>query len=77
VIVKHKQLDNVEMDLPAEQLLVEIIVLQDVKDYVHHLNHQELFLHNVIVMDKQYLNVEMDLLAEQLLVEIMKLQHVI
>jgi hypothetical protein len=77
VIVKHKQLDNVEMDQQVEQLLVEIIVLQDVKDNAHHLNHQELFLVNVIVMDKQYLNVEMDLLAEQLLVEIMKLQHVI
>jgi hypothetical protein len=62
------------MDLLLEQLLVEIMKLQHVKEDVqlHHQLHQM----HVIAEQFQFKNVEMDQLQEQLLAEIMLKQHV-
>jgi tRNA U34 5-carboxymethylaminomethyl modifying enzyme MnmG/GidA len=68
---------DVEMDQLQEQLDVEIMKLQHVKEDVHQLNHQDLHQVHVIAKHNQYLNVEMDQLQELLHVEIMKLHLVI
>jgi len=72
VIVKHWQLENVEVQELQLKLDAEIMKLQHVKEDVLHQHHQELHQQHVIAKLKLYLNVDLKELLQQLHVETMK-----